>query len=76
MRGDLRFPERGESGWTFRLVLARGSVGRAKPPFLERTTWEAPDLPDGLARVKEEIRKRADLARKRAFLVDEEPEDL
>jgi hypothetical protein len=69
-------PEPTDDGWRFRLVLAPGSSGRAAPPFVERTEWTAPDLPGGLALVKDEIRELAERARKRAFLVDEEPEDL
>lgn len=69
-------PQRHGDGWRFRIALAKGSPGRATPPFLERTEWTAPDLPDGLAMIKEEIRERAARVRRRAFLVDEEPEDL
>ena len=65
-----------EGGWRFRIVLAPGSPGREVPPFLERTEWRSEDLPGGLAEVKDEIRERAERIRKRAFLVDEEPEDL
>ena len=69
-------PEPTAEGWRFRITLAKGSPGRAKPPFLERTEWASDDLPGGLDLVKDEIRERAARARKRAFLVDEEPEDL
>lgn len=69
-------PRATEDGWEFRLELAAGSTGRDRPPFLERSEWTAPDLPDGLALVKDEIRRRAVGARKRAFLVDEDDEDL
>jgi hypothetical protein len=70
-------PARSDGGWKFRIVLARDSApGRATPPFLRRTSWEADDLAAGLASIKEEIRRDAAAARKRAFLVDEEPGDL
>ena len=62
--------------WSFSLVLAPRSAGRAAPPFLARTEWEAPEIADGLALIKDEIRDRAELAQRRVFLVDEEPEDL
>jgi len=63
-------------GWRFSLVLAPGSAGRTSPPFLPRTEWEATEIADGLALIKDEIRARAELAQRRVFLVDEEPEDL
>lgn len=69
-------PERCPGGFRFHVRLERGSPGRAAPPFLERTEWRAPELQGGLTAVKEEIRERATLARKRAFLVDETEEDL
>jgi len=61
--------------WRFTLILARGSAGRTAPPFLSRTEWEADELADGLATVKEEIRDLAARVHRRAFLVDEEPEE-
>jgi len=69
-------PAREGAGWAFSIVLAPGSSGRAAPPFLARTRWEAVDIADGLALIKDEIRDRAGLAQRRVFLVDEEPEDL
>ncbi|MGD8376567.1 MAG: hypothetical protein PVF68_10550 [Acidobacteriota bacterium] len=69
-------PEPCDDGYRFHVRLERGSPGRATPPFLERTEWRAPELRGGLAAVKEEIRERAALARKRAFLVDETEEDI
>ena len=69
-------PEQTDEGWRFRIALAPDSPGRATPPFLERTEWTSSDLSAGLALIKDEIRERAAFLRKRAFLVDEEPEDL
>jgi hypothetical protein len=69
-------PVRVGAGWTFSIALAPGSSGRAAPPFLARTSWEAAEIADGLALIKDEIRDRAGLAQRRVFLVDEEPEDL
>jgi hypothetical protein len=70
-------PARSGSGWTFRIVLARDSApGRAVPPFLHHTSWEDGNLAKGLAAIKDEIRRDASAARKRAFLVDEGPEDV
>ena len=69
-------PEPAGNGWSFRIGLDTRSFGREVPPFLEVTEWTAGDLSEGLARIKEEIRQRAAFARKRAFMVDEESEDL
>jgi hypothetical protein len=69
-------PVREGGGWILSIVLAPGSAGRAAPPFLARTRWEAAEIADGLALAKDEIRERAALAQRRVFLVDEEPEDL
>lgn len=60
-------------GWRLAVVLAPDSApGRAVPPFLQRTEWNAPDLQAGLALAKEEIRRDAEAVRKRAFIVDED----
>jgi hypothetical protein len=69
-------PARAGARWSFSLALAPGSAGRISPPFLTRTAWEADEIADGLAFIKEEIRDRAGLTQRRVFLVDEEPEDL
>ena len=69
-------PEPVGDRWTFRIGLIEGSTGMAAPQFLERTEWTDEDRARGLARIKEEIRERAELANRRAFMVDEEPEDL
>jgi hypothetical protein len=68
-------PSRTGEGWEFRIALAADSApGRQVPPFLRQTHWAADDLARGLESVKAEIRRDAAAARKRAFLVDEDPE--
>ena len=68
-------PTRTETGWDFRLELARDSApGRSAPPFLKRTQWTADELAAGLESIRAEIRRDAEAMRKRAFLVDEDPE--
>ena len=69
-------PGRTDTGWEFHLVLATDSApGRNAPPFLERTHWTADDLAAGLESIRVEIRQAAETMRKRAFLVDEDPEE-
>jgi len=69
-------PARRDPGWSFRIVLLPETPGRALPPFLTRADWTHADLAEGLRAVKDDIRRQAETARRRAFLVDEEPEDL
>jgi hypothetical protein len=66
-------PSQGPGGWVFRITLAPDSApGREVPPFLNKARWTAEDLARGLRTVKDEIRRDAEAARKRAFLVDED----
>ena len=69
-------PQPFDRRFSFRIELAKDSTGRPVPPFLDRTEWIADDLDEALSKIKEEIRDRAQLANRRAFMVDEQPEDL
>jgi len=69
-------PQSFHSRWSIRIQLAEDSSGRPVPPFLDRSEWIADDLDDALSKIKEEIRNLAQMANRRAFMVDEEPEDL
>jgi hypothetical protein len=69
-------PRKTDHGWEFHLALAADSApGRDAPPFLHQTHWTSNELEAGLEAIKAEIRHNAEAMRKRAFLVDEDPEE-
>ena len=69
-------PRETHTGWEFHLELAPDSApGRDAPPFLHQTHWTSKELEAGLESIKAEVRHNAEAMRKRAFLVDEDPEE-